>query len=183
MSMPDGPEMLKWFETIAYQEYANVYRLSQYLIHHAGMDVSLADDLVQHVFYTARTKLHDFYGHPKPRAWLYKTTRYAFSNMLRKQIYQRKMHALSLDDDQVCLEFPDPQASEALEAWMPAEDVEYIRTIVRKLSPKDQLLYHQLYVNQHEIVSLCTYYNISENSMKKRVYRLHKRMIELLNRN
>ena len=177
--MPDDTQTKPWFDTVASDEYENVQRLCRYLIFSAELDLSLADDLVQQVFFIAWTKREELQAHPQPRAWLYKTVRFTFNNLVRRQLYQRKMQAMSLDEP-AAKDCTQPQVEDVLESLLPSEPSDAMRPILKKLSPKDQLLYHHLYLLKLDIPALCLDYGISDKALKKRIYRLHQRLMKIL---
>lgn len=177
--MPDDIRLQAWFDSVALKEYEHVQRLCRFLMHSAGFDVSMAEDLVQQVFFTAWKKREDLRSHPKVRAWLYKTVRYTFNNFLRKQLYMQKMQAMSLDEPHAA-EWFQPQSADVLEALLAGEPSDAMQPILNKLSPKDQLLYHHLYLIPRDISSLCQDLGVSEKALKKRIYRLHQRLIHFM---
>ena len=177
--MPDDIQLQAWFDSVAIEEYEHVQRLCRFLMHGAGFDVSLAEDLTQQVFFTAWKKQEDLRDHPKVRAWLYKTVRYTFNNFLRKQLYMQKMQAMSLDEP-LAAECFQPQSADALEALLAGEPSDAMQPILNRLSSKDQLLYHHLYLIPRDIPSLCHDLGIGEKALKKRIYRLHQRLIHFM---
>lgn len=177
--MPDDTRLQPWFEAVALEEYERVQKLCRFLVSEAGFDISLAEDLVQQVFTTAWMKREELQCHPQVRAWLYKTVRYTFNNFLRKQLYRQRMHAMSLDEPQAA-SFFQPQSEDVLTTLLSGEPSDDMRPILNRLSPKDQLLYDHLYLSPRDIPLLCAEYGISEKALKKRIYRLHQRLIRLM---
>jgi RNA polymerase sigma-70 factor (ECF subfamily) len=177
--MPDDIRLRTWFDSVALEEYEHVQRLCRYLVNGAGFDISLAADLTQQVFFTAWMKREELQNHPQVRAWLYKTVRYTFNNFLRKQLYMQKMQAMSLDDIHIAECF-HPQSEDVLEALLAGEPSDVMLRILDKLSNKDQRLYRHLYLIQRDIPSLCQDLGVSEKTLKKRIYRLHQRLIHFM---
>ena len=177
--MPDDLRMQTWFDSVTLEEYDHVQRLCRYLMKGANFDVSLADDLVQQVFFIAWKKREELHNHPRVRAWLYKTVRYTFNNFLRKQLYRQKMQAMSLDELGAADSF-HPQSADVLEALLAGEPSDVMQPFLNKLSTKDQLLYHHLYLIPRDIPTLCQDYGISETTLKKRIYRLHQRLLHFM---
>lgn len=177
--MPDDTRSKPWFDTVASEEYQNVRRLCGYLVYSAGLDATFAEDLVQQVFFTAWVKREELQSHPKPRAWLYKAVRYSFNNLLRKQLFLQRMQAMSLNEPSA-EKRAQAQGEDALESLLREEPSEAMRPILKKLSAKDQLLYHHLYLLKRDLPALCQDYGISEQALKKRIYRLHRRLLEAL---
>ena len=177
--MPDDIRMQKWFDSVAIEEYEHVQRLCRYLMNCAGFDISQAADLTQQVFFTAWIKREEMQSHPQVRAWLYKTVRYTFNNFLRKQLYMQKMQAMSLDDTNISECF-QPQSEDVLESLLAGEPSDAMLNILNRLSYKDLLLYRNLYMTPRDISSQCRDLGISETALKKRIYRLHQRLIKLM---
>ena len=176
--MPDDTRVKPWFDAVASEEYENVRRLCGYLVYSAGLDASFAEDLVQQVFFTAWVKREELQSHPKPRAWLYKAVRYSFGNLVRKQLYLQRMQAMSLDEPSA--ENRAQEGEDALEALLREEPSEAMRPILKKLSARDQLLYHHLYLLKRDLPALCGDYGITAQALKKRIYRLHRRLVAAL---
>ncbi len=177
--MPDDTRVKPWFDMVASEEYENVQKLCGYLVYSAGLDASFAEDLVQQVFFTAWVKREELHGHPKPRAWLCKTVRYSFNNLVRKQLYLRRMQAMSLDEPSAQKHAQAP-SEDALESLLREEPSDVMRPFLKKLSARDQLLYHHLYHMKRDLPTLCEDYGIGETTLKKRIYRLHQRLIKTL---
>ena len=169
----------EWFDTIVQQEYPHVQKLCRFLVMGSCLDASCSDDLTQQVFFTAYQKLNEFYLHPKPRAFLFKTAQYVFNNMLRRQYYQLRMRTMSLDDP-AAQGFFDTRARDVMESLILMDTVDSLNKALSGLSGKDQLLYRQLYTQGSSIPALCDYYSASERTIKKRIYRLQQRLLQKL---
>ena len=169
----------QWFDAIVQQEYTHVQKLCRFLVMGSCLDASCSDDLTQQVFFEAYQKLNNFYLHPKPRAFLFKTAHYLFNNMMRRQYYQLRMRAMSLDDP-AAQGFFDTRARDVMESLILMDTIGSLNKAVSGLSQKDQLLYRQLYTLGNSIPSLCDYYGASERTIKKRIYRLQQRLLHKL---
>ena len=67
-----------------------------------------------------------------------------------------------------------------METLLAEEPSDAMQPILNRLSAKDQLLYHHLYLLPRDIPSLCLQYGVGEKALKKRIYRLHQRLIQLM---
>lgn len=166
-------EQLLWFEALVHREYTPVRSVCAHLVVKAGMDASYGDDLVQEVFYLARVKLDSLSHHPNPKAWLYKTAYYALRGLARKQLATRL-------SDEVLSELADPQAEFAMTAWMPSDQAELVEEAVNGLSAADQLLFYRMFSQHLDAPALCAAYRASRDAMRKRVYRMYKRLTKNL---
>ncbi len=161
-----------------YEKYSDfVYNLSLKLL----CDSDDAEDVVQEVFIKVHRNLNSFRGDAKIKTWLYKITVNTSINILRKRKSQNNLYKKAKNKLKITLNLEEAESLEdKVIEGMEADKIydkifsqlpEHYRTCII-LKNIEGLSYKEI----------CSILNISQNTLKTRLLRGKKKLLEFINK-
>jgi RNA polymerase sigma-70 factor (ECF subfamily) len=137
-----------------------------------------AEDITEEVFLKVYRKLPDFkWQGVNIETWIYKIARNAVIDHHRKQV----KHKNNVDLDSVENTAKDENQADPLLMLLDDEDQIKLYGALSKLSPSDQYLIYYKYFEELSVSEIAIRLKLSETNVSTKLYRLRKRILELIN--
>lgn len=140
--------------------------------------LDFVEDSTQNTFLEARKQVSKLKKHPNVEGWLYTTARNLINNSYRS-MYTKKKHEISIDDH-----MPETWTQvdiELEEIFSSTIDLDNLCSeILAKLNEREYELYIDYYKNNMSISDLSQKHNVSATAMTTRIYRLKRKIKEIV---
>ncbi|ADY55377.1 RNA polymerase sigma factor, sigma-70 family [Syntrophobotulus glycolicus DSM 8271] len=137
-----------------------------------------AEECTQSTFLEARKQISTLKNHPNVEGWLYTTARNLINNSYRN-MYIKKRREVSIDDKITgALPELDNKLEELFAATLDPDEIS--AQILRKLKQSEYDLYLDYYKGRLSVPELSQKYDISATAMTTRIYRLKRKIKEIV---
>lgn len=137
-----------------------------------------AEETAQDAFVKAYQSLKDFKGESKFSTWLYTIVYHLSISRLRK----KHLNTVSIHDEHF-RNFDVGDSDHFLSKITNDEQIGLVRTAIDKLSGDEQALVTLYYINESSVKEISTITGDSESNVKVKLFRVRKRLGELLAHN
>lgn len=166
-----------YFEELYKKHYETVYK---YILVALNFDHALADDCLQDVFATVYAKMEVVMEHKNPGGFIVITAR-NFIYKYRHRLSLTQKYTTGFDEAQQSILAYEEDFAGVLEKDIDIEKLK--QNFIGMLKENDLLLYMMFYEKKYKVAKISKLLNITENSVKVRLYRLRLSVKKLVRQN
>ncbi|MEG6612833.1 sigma-70 family RNA polymerase sigma factor [Pseudoclostridium thermosuccinogenes] len=163
-----------FYESLCTKYFERIYFYCKRLVKGQEQFMDFVEECTQNTFLEARKQISKLRNHPNVEGWLYTTARNLINSSYRSMYIKRK-HEVSMDDAfSNCICEPEINLEELFSS---AADLDKLSAeILQKLTPSEHDLYVDYFVNKASVSDLSRKYGISVTATTTRIYRLKKKI-------
>ncbi len=169
-----------FYEDLCNQYFERIYFYCQRLVRGQEQFMDFVEDCTQNTFLEARKQISRLRTHPNVEGWLYTTARNLINHSYRS-FYIKKKHEVVLDDNiSASLIGFENEMEEFLNNTNTIDWDRLCADILGQLNQNEYELYRDYYKSNLSVSELAKKYDVSGNAMTKRIYRLKKKIKNLI---
>lgn len=151
----------------------DLVRLCEIMLYKRVINGVDAEDIVQKVVVIAWEKWHQLATHPNLLGWFVNACAKECGTLLRKDSYQRKHTGwpIPLSDN-----IPMDERQDVFLRWLSQmEDMELLSELKNKMTPLEQMVYEQYYVQEKSALETAKTLNLKVNAVNDAARRIRRR--------
>ena len=167
-----------FYESLCNQYFERIYFYCRRLVRGQEQFMDFVEDCTQNTFLEARKQISHLRNHPNIEGWLYTTARNLINQSYRS-MYIKKRHEVMMDNNTsgTLMEFEHYLE----ELFNSSVDLDRLcADILSELNANESDLYRDYYKDNMSIPALAKKYDVSATAITTRIYRLKKKIKNLV---